>query len=170
MCRRFTAPPADTSPYRSETIRYACLVFTLAVIGCAGEPRVTEEDVAQFQQAAESYRQLYQEGGERCAEILSFIDPDIQMIESGEPWSYARLEEYCPYLPSKRVVARWSDTRVISPDAAYDFVTWVFEGNEDRRIRETTARVWRKTSDEWRIIQMNSVLGPASVPGDGGAP
>ena len=164
-------PTATPHTQRSETIRYAFLVCTLALLGCgATESRVTEEDVAQFRQAAESYQELYREGGDRCAEILSFIASDIEMIESGEPWSYERLEEYCPYLPTKNVVEIWSDTRVVSPDVAYDFVTWVFEGNEDRRIRETSARVWRKTANERKIVQMNSVLGPASVPDEAGAP
>jgi hypothetical protein len=144
------------------------LALALPALGaCSSEPPESDTDTAQFRQVAEDFQQLYVGGGKNCGRIYAFIAEDVALVENGEAWDYAQLKEFCPHLPEKSVLDAWSDRIVLHPGLAYEFATMVYQNVADARRRETTARVWRKTNGEWKIIRMSSVLSvvPAEIPG-----
>jgi hypothetical protein len=144
------------------------LALTLpALVGCVDNPSVTNAEAAEFQQVADAFQQLYTGGAENCEGIISRVAEDVTLVENGETWGHAQLEEFCPHLPKKNVVDIWSDRTVISPRLAYDFVTLVYENEPGVARRETMVRVWRKTADEWKVIRMSSVLGPTTLENPG---
>jgi len=139
-----------------------------ALPACSGETAVTDADVGGFRRVAETYQQLYMDGGENCDQIVPILAEDIRMVENGEAWSYEQMEKYCPYLPRKEVISSWSDLAVIAPDRAYDFVTSVYRVDENPPGRETVARVWTRIEGQWKIVRMSSVRGPIPAPATGG--
>ena len=144
------------------------LSVVAAVLACSGEAAPGDADVDEFRRVAESYQQLYMDGGENCDRIVPILAEDIRMVENGEAWSHEQMEKYCPYLPSKNVISSWSDLDLTAPNLAYDFVTTVYQVGENPPGRETVARLWRKIEGDWKIVRMSAVRGPAPVPSTGG--
>lgn len=62
------------------------------------------------------------------------------MLENGEKWSHAQMEQYCPNLPHTEVLSRWADVEVLRPDLACDFATAVYQVEESPPGRETALR------------------------------
>jgi hypothetical protein len=139
-----------------------------ALLACSGEVTPAEADIGEFRRVAETYQQLYMDGGENCDRIVAVLADDIRMIENGEAWSHEQMEKYCPYLPRKEIISSWSDLAVLAPDRAYDFVTSVYRVGENAPGRETVARVWRKIGGQWKIVRMSSARGPVPAPSTGG--
>lgn len=158
--------PASRHSNTCETInpmnRVVYLLPTVLPLlaSCTHEPPISDSESAEFQQVAEDFQRLYVDGAENCARILPTIAEDVEMVENGQVWTHADLEQYCPHLLKKRVVESWSDHALLGPELAYDFTSVVFENDAGGRGRETTARVWAKRAGRWSIVRMNNVVGP----------
>lgn len=97
-------------------------------------------------------------GSDNCEEILSGMDEKIQFSENGKTWSYSDLKKFCPHLPKKNVVETFNNQKLINPKLGYDFVSQLYVNKSGDTIRETASRIWEKSNNTWKIIQMNNSL------------
>ena len=107
---------------------------------------------------AQDYQSAYMEGSKNCDKILGRMDREIRMWENGSVWSYADLEKFCPHLPSKPVIQTYNKQVLLGHDLGYDYVSQLYLRRRGDTMRETTSRIWKKVGDEWKIVEMNSML------------
>lgn len=130
----------------------------LLLSSCQSENKTTENENGKFAEMTQIYQETYMEGGENCEKILLAMDEKIQFSENGKSRGFADLEKFCPHLPKKNVVTTFSDQKLINSNVGYDFVSQLYVNIKGDTIRETASRIWEKSNDTWKIIQMNNSL------------
>ena len=144
-------------------MKYNYLLLLGLIFSCKAETPVSEAEQSEFASMAQAYQGKYNEGSKNLAEILSSIDKDIHMWENGKIWTHADLEEFGPHLPAKNVIANYNQQKLLERDLGYDFVSQLYISTlSGDTLRETASRIWEKSGDQWKIIQMNNLIKPES--------
>lgn len=135
------------------------LILIILFSSCNKENTITESDKITFEKTAQNYQSIYMNGGKNCEQILATLDEDIEMWESGKVWSLDDLKKFCSHLPTKKVIETYNNQKLLEKELGYDYVSQLYISQAKDTLRETTSRIWRKTTDGiWKIVKMNNLI------------
>ncbi len=142
-------------------MRNLYLIIVVLLSSCQSEINITKAENEAFEEIAQEYQNTYMKGGEHCEAILAAMDESIQFSENGKSWSFSDLEKFCPHLPSKNVINTINNQKLLSRDIGYDFVSQLYINKKGDTLRESASRIWKKSNQSWKIVQMNNLLNKA---------
>jgi len=139
-------------------MKYTSIILLILFVSCSTDTKISDTQIKDFQEMAQTYQTIYNEGSENCDQILAAIDENIEMWENGRIWSYSDLEKFCPHLPKKNVVEIYNDQTLLDHNLGYDFVSQLFVVQSGDTMRETSSRLWQKHDTTWKIVKMKNLI------------
>lgn len=139
-------------------MKYTSIILLILFVSCSTDTKISDTQIKDFQEMAQTYQTIYNEGSENCDQILAAIDENIEMWENGRIWSYSELEKFCPHLPKKNVVQTYNDQTLLDKNLGFDFVSQSFVIQNGDTMRETSSRLWQKKGSTWKIVKMKNLI------------